>query len=37
MKSFEWNILLLFQSYKTIDRDVDKKFQIPVLSILGLG
>ena len=37
LKSFEWNILPLFQSYETMHHDVEKKFQMPVLGILGLG
>ena len=37
LKSFESNILPLFQSYETMHHGVEKKFQMPVLGILGLG
>ena len=37
LKSFERNILPLFQSFETISYGMEKKFQMPVLSILGLG
>ena len=37
MKSFERNILTLFQSFETISYGMEKKSQMPVLSILGLG
>ena len=37
LRGFKRNILPLFQSYKSINHGVEKKFQMPVFSILGLG
>ena len=37
LKSFEGNILPLFQSFETIIYGMEKKSEMPVLSILGLG
>ena len=37
VEKLKWNIFPLFQFYETMRHGVEKKFQMPVLIILGLG